>query len=59
MSEANGNIMLALCTGCGIGSSLDSDQLMETLVKENEGLICMQHPALCSEAGSPDPSKGN
>ncbi|MDX2432148.1 MAG: FAD-dependent oxidoreductase, partial [Bacteroides sp.] len=51
MSEVNGNKILALCKGCGIGSSLDADQLIESLAGKNEGLICLQHQALCSEAG--------
>ncbi len=51
MSEVKGNRILAVCSGCSIGKALDVEQLVQTIGGENEGLYCMQHPALCSEAG--------
>jgi len=51
MSEVKGNRILAVCSGCSIGKALDVEQLVQTIGAEREGLSCMQHPALCSEAG--------
>ena len=51
MSEARGYKLLAACSGCDIGKSLDVELLLDTLAKERSGLICMQHPSLCSEDG--------
>ncbi len=51
MNEGNGNSLLAVCTGCDIGNSLDTGLLVQNLGQERAGLICMEHPALCSEAG--------
>jgi len=51
MSEPRENRILALCSGCGIGDALDQDQLLQTMGEERADLICMQHPALCSESG--------
>lgn len=44
-------MIMAVCSACSIGKALDVEQLMLTIGGENEGLSCMQHPALCSEAG--------
>lgn len=42
---------LAVCTGCGIGKCFDVDQLTGTVGESYEGIPCVQHKALCSEAG--------
>ncbi len=44
-------ILVALCTGCGIGDAVPSGQLIPVAVEAVEGIRCMEHPALCSEAG--------
>ncbi len=38
-----------ICTGCGIGDTLDMEALVE--VVEEEGLNCTTHPFLCSKEG--------
>lgn len=38
-----------ICTGCGIGDSLDIDALSE--VPDEEGLPCKTHPFLCGDEG--------
>ncbi len=38
-----------ICTGCGIGDTLDMDAL--TGVPDEEGISCTTHPFLCSKAG--------
>jgi len=38
-----------ICTGCGIGDTLDMEAL--TGVPDDEGINCATHPFLCSKAG--------
>ena len=38
-----------LCSGCGIGETLDFDQLVQVASKENKVPICKVSPWLCSE----------
>jgi quinone-modifying oxidoreductase subunit QmoB len=38
-----------ICTGCGIGDTLDMEDLVE--IPEEEGLNCTTHPFLCSREG--------
>jgi len=49
--EGKNNMALALCTGCGIGKSIDAEQLTGTVRESYEGIPCLHHKALCSEAG--------
>lgn len=42
---------LAVCTGCDIGKCIDVDQLTGTVGESYEGIACLRHKALCSEAG--------
>ena len=51
MGEISRHMGLAVCTGCGIGETLDVNQLVRVATGETRGLVCLQHPALCSEAG--------
>jgi len=46
----NNNIGIFICTGCGIGESLDTEALCETAIKE--GTMCCTHNALCSDEGT-------
>ena len=41
-----------ICSGCGIGDSLDLDKLSEVATKEYKVEICRTHPFLCSEEGA-------
>jgi quinone-modifying oxidoreductase subunit QmoB len=38
-----------ICTGCGIGDTLDMDALKS--IPDDEGVNCTTHPFLCSKAG--------
>jgi quinone-modifying oxidoreductase subunit QmoB len=38
-----------LCSGCGIGESLNFDQLVQVASKENKVPVCKVNPWLCSE----------
>lgn len=40
-----------VCTGCGIGDRLDTDQLENVASKEGRIAYCKQHDFLCSDAG--------
>ncbi|MFO7671292.1 MAG: hydrogenase iron-sulfur subunit [Bacteroidales bacterium] len=51
MSEVSVNRLLAICSGCGIGNSLDVARLMDTLTRERPEVHCVRHHALCSEEG--------
>ena len=42
---------LALCTGCGIGGCMDTDQLLAMAGEEYPGIHLCQHPNLCSKSG--------
>jgi quinone-modifying oxidoreductase subunit QmoB len=42
---------LAVCTGCDIGQCLNADKLENEAAEACQGLTCMKHRALCSEAG--------
>jgi len=45
------NMAFAACSGCGIGECMDVDKLIRVAGESIEGISCMQHEALCSEAG--------
>lgn len=50
--EGEGRKMaLAVCTGCGIGQSIDADKLTDAAREACQGLNCLKHASLCSEAG--------
>jgi len=51
MEDGKKNMALAVCSGCSIGASLDVGKLLDSAVEANQGLVCMEHRALCSEAG--------
>jgi quinone-modifying oxidoreductase subunit QmoB len=51
MGEGDKYRVLAICSGCGIGESVDTAKLEHAAREAQEGLCCMQHPALCSAAG--------
>ena len=40
-----------ICTGCGIGDSLDIDALKKVATKEFKAPVCKTHPWLCSVEG--------
>jgi len=40
-----------ICTGCGIGERLDTDQLEQIALREGKMNLCRQHPMLCSAEG--------
>ena len=41
-----------ICTGCGIGDSLDIEQLGKVATEDNGVPICRTHPNLCSQEGA-------
>ncbi len=51
MEEGKKNIALGLCTGCSIGESIDADKLLDAAGEAIQGITCMKHGSLCSEAG--------
>jgi quinone-modifying oxidoreductase subunit QmoB len=51
MEATKKHMALAVCTGCGIGSCLDVEQLMSASTEGLEGIHKLAHAALCSEAG--------
>jgi quinone-modifying oxidoreductase subunit QmoB len=52
MMEGEGvHMALAVCTGCGIDQCLDADKLQSAAGESFQGLSCMKHASLCSEAG--------
>ncbi len=40
-----------ICTGCGIGGSLDADALVNVATSEFKAPVCKQHEFLCSQEG--------
>ncbi|HEC32480.1 MAG TPA: heterodisulfide reductase subunit A, partial [Deltaproteobacteria bacterium] len=40
-----------ICTGCGIGESLDIDKLSEIATGEYNVPLCKTHPFLCGKEG--------
>ncbi len=40
-----------ICTGCGIGESLDIDALSKVVTSESKIPVCKTHPFLCEEQG--------
>lgn len=44
-------MVLALCSGCGLGECIDLKTLAAAAAEDFPGLVCFTHPALCSEAG--------
>ncbi len=42
---------LAVCSGCSIGECIDVEKLISEAEGTTEGITCMKHNALCSEAG--------
>jgi quinone-modifying oxidoreductase subunit QmoB len=51
MEAGKKQMALALCTGCSIGECLDVDRLLDAAGKAVQGIACMKHGSLCSEAG--------
>ncbi len=51
MEVVKKNIGLALCTGCGIGESINADLLLKVAGASSDGITCLEHAALCSEGG--------
>jgi quinone-modifying oxidoreductase, subunit QmoB len=41
-----------ICTGCGIGESLDIEKLSAVASKDCKATICRTHPSLCSKEGA-------
>ena len=42
---------LAICTGCSIGNCIDAEKLTTAARESFKGITCLNHKALCSEAG--------
>ncbi len=40
-----------ICTGCGIGESLEADALVEAAMEENRASFAKPHPCLCGSEG--------
>ena len=45
------HMALAVCSGCDIGQAIDIDKLTDAASEAKEGLSCIKHNTLCSEAG--------
>ena len=43
-----------LCTGCGIGESLDTAQLAKVASREYKAAVCRTHAALCAAKARAD-----
>lgn len=41
-----------ICSGCGIGESLDLSALEDVALREGKASLCRQHPSLCSPEGA-------
>jgi len=50
-AEGKSHLGLAICTGCDIGKSIDAEKLSVGAMESFEGISCLSHKALCSEAG--------
>ncbi|MBW1805800.1 MAG: FAD-dependent oxidoreductase [Deltaproteobacteria bacterium] len=44
-------ISVYICSGCGIGDSIDMEQLGKVATDEGSATICRNHPYLCSQEG--------
>ena len=51
MSDQSKHIVLGVCSGCGIGESMDVDQLCDSVTENREDISCLKHTGLCSEEG--------
>ena len=51
MSAGKKHMALAICTGCGIGNCIDADKLTDAAREAFDGISCISHKSLCSEAG--------
>jgi quinone-modifying oxidoreductase subunit QmoB len=51
MEGESRQMALAVCTGCSIGQCIDADKLTVAVREAYQGLACMKHASLCSEAG--------
>ena len=49
--EGSLDMALALCTGCSIGTCVDTAKLVEAAGEAIQGISCLKHDCLCSEAG--------
>jgi quinone-modifying oxidoreductase subunit QmoB len=49
--EGDRHTALAICTGCGIGSCVDTGSLLEAAVEFLPGIQAIVHNSLCSESG--------
>jgi quinone-modifying oxidoreductase subunit QmoB len=50
-AEGKSHMALAICTGCSIGKCIDAEKLSTAASESFEGISCLSHKALCSEAG--------
>ena len=50
-AQGKSHLGLAICTGCGIGKCIDAEKLSAGARESFEGISCLSHKALCSEAG--------
>ncbi len=51
METAKKHMAMAVCSGCGIGECIDVEKLIQVAGETLEGITCIKHEALCSEAG--------
>ena len=51
MSAEKKHMALAICTGCDIGNCIDADKLTDAVREAFDGISCISHKSLCSEAG--------
>lgn len=51
MEGGSVHMALAVCTGCSIGTCIDTDKLLLASEEIVPGIKCMKHGSLCSEAG--------
>jgi quinone-modifying oxidoreductase subunit QmoB len=50
-AEGTSHMALAICTGCSIGNCIDAEKLTAAARESFVGITCLNHKALCSEAG--------
>jgi len=49
--QTSKNTGLYICSGCGIGDAIDTDQLKDKMALESTPSVCKNHPSLCSKNG--------
>ncbi len=52
--KGKNTLAMALCTGCSIGKCIDAEKLSSAAMESIDGIRCLSHKALCSEAGLRD-----